>query len=99
MPTWRFVSPRNLLNGLVDGRKAVFVPLGLMVAPGTVPQRWTFEVRDECIDRLRVLNFQKWAWVANLAIHTGFSYCLRARRKPRPRLAPPSFWQKRGTHD
>lgn len=56
MPKLRLINPRNPLNALVDsdiarrvtfGRKAVFMPLGLMVAAGVVPRHWDVEIIDE----------------------------------------------------
>lgn len=53
----RLINPKNSLNGLVDsriarrvtfGRKAVFMPLGLMVTAGVVPSTWKVEICDEC---------------------------------------------------
>jgi radical SAM superfamily enzyme YgiQ (UPF0313 family) len=58
MPKLRLINPQNPLNGLVQsdlvrrltfGRKAVFMPLGLMVAAGTVPRSWQVEIVDECV--------------------------------------------------
>jgi len=51
------INPRNPLNGLVQtdvarrvtfGRKAIFMPLGLMVAAGVCPPDWQVEIVDEC---------------------------------------------------
>ncbi|MDK1032053.1 MAG: hypothetical protein QGD94_08615, partial [Planctomycetia bacterium] len=56
VPKLRLINPRNPLNALVDsdiarrvtfGRKAVFMPLGLMVAAGVVPRHWDVEIIDE----------------------------------------------------
>ncbi len=56
MPTLRLINPRNPLSHLMDsavarrvtfGRKALFVPLGLMVAAAVVPRRWRVELVDE----------------------------------------------------
>ncbi|MDD4889450.1 MAG: radical SAM protein [Phycisphaerae bacterium] len=61
MPRLRLINPRNPLNGLVQGdiarrvtfgRKAVFMPLGLMVAAGVVPADWQVEIVDECTTAL-----------------------------------------------
>ncbi len=57
MPKLRLINPKNSLNGLVDsriarrvtfGRKAIFMPLGLMVTVGVVPSTWKVEICDEC---------------------------------------------------
>jgi radical SAM superfamily enzyme YgiQ (UPF0313 family) len=63
MPKLRLINPRNPLNGLVQsdlarrltfGRKAVFMPLGLMVAATTVPRSWQVEIVDECVQGVPV---------------------------------------------
>jgi len=63
VPKLRLINPRNPLNGLVQsdvarritlGRKAIFMPLGLMVAAGTVPREWQVEIVDECTGPLSV---------------------------------------------
>jgi radical SAM superfamily enzyme YgiQ (UPF0313 family) len=63
MPKLRLINPRNPLNGLVQGdvarrltfgRKAIFMPLGLMVAAGTVPRSWQVEIVDECVQGVLV---------------------------------------------
>jgi radical SAM superfamily enzyme YgiQ (UPF0313 family) len=63
MPKLRLINPRNPLNGLVQndvarrvtfGRKAIFMPLGLMVAAGTVPRSWQVEIIDECAQSVPV---------------------------------------------
>jgi radical SAM superfamily enzyme YgiQ (UPF0313 family) len=57
MPKLRLINPQNPLNGLVQsdvarrltfGRKAIFMPLGLMVAAAAVPRSWQVEIVDEC---------------------------------------------------
>jgi radical SAM superfamily enzyme YgiQ (UPF0313 family) len=63
MPKLRLINPLNPLNGLVQsdmarrltfGRKAVFMPLGLMVAAGMVPRSWQVEIVDECVQGVPV---------------------------------------------
>jgi len=57
VPRLRLIKPRNPLNGLVQGdvarritfgRKAIFMPLGLLVTAGVVPRDWQVEIVDEC---------------------------------------------------
>jgi radical SAM superfamily enzyme YgiQ (UPF0313 family) len=62
----RLINPANPLNGLVHsdiarrvtfGRKAVFMPLGLMVAAGVVPRdEWAVEIVDECTGPVPIRN-------------------------------------------
>ncbi|MBE3097076.1 MAG: B12-binding domain-containing radical SAM protein [Acidobacteria bacterium] len=63
MPRLRLVNPKNPLNGLVQGdvarrvtfgRKAIFMPFGLMVAAAAVPRSWQIEIVDECVQSVPV---------------------------------------------
>jgi radical SAM superfamily enzyme YgiQ (UPF0313 family) len=63
MPRLRLINPKNPLNGLVQndvarrvtfGRKAIFMPFGLMVAAAAVPRLWQVEIVDECIQGVPV---------------------------------------------
>lgn len=83
MPRLRLINPRNPLNGLVQsdiarrvtfGRKAVFMPLGLMVVAGCVPSGWQIEIVDECTGPVPIAADVDLVGITSMTCQAGRAY-------------------------